>query len=118
MLDKTTQHYRGVIHFPFCKHFKSRYPGANVPHLNEWMATDAFINDTPAMDDGIPGHGGCIMMQIFFGLTSGTVHGYPMRSKKQVGQAFKDHICKVGAPVGLKSDNAKLELHGRTKDIL
>ena len=23
MLDKTTQHYRGVIHYPFRKHFKS-----------------------------------------------------------------------------------------------
>ena len=107
-----------MTHFPFCKHFKSRYPGTNVPRLNKWMATDAFFNDTPVMDDGIPGHGGCTMMQIFYGLTSGTVHGYPMRSKKQVGQAFEDHIRKVGAPIGLKSDNAKSELHGCAKDIL
>ena len=41
-----------------------------------------------------------------------------MKSEKQVGQAFEDHIHKIGAPVGLKSDNAKSELHGRTKDIL
>ena len=40
-----------------------------------------------------------------------------MRSEKQVGQAFEDHICKVGAPIGLKSDNAKSELHSCTKDI-
>ena len=58
------------------------------------------------------------MMQIFYGLTSGTVHGYPMQSEKQVGQAFEDHICKVGAPIELKSNNAKSELHGCTKDIL
>ena len=58
------------------------------------------------------------MMQIFYGLTSGAVHGYPMKSEKQVGQAFEDHTRKIGAPVGLKSDNAKLELHGCTKDIL
>ena len=70
------------------------------------------------MDDGVPGHGGCMMMQIFCGLTNGTIHGYLMKSEKQVGQAFKDHICKVGAPVSLKSNNAKLDLHGRTKDIL
>ena len=57
MRDKTAQHYRGVIHYPFCKLFKSRYPGANVPHLNEWVATDTFFNDTPAMDDGVPGQG-------------------------------------------------------------
>ena len=97
MLDKTTQHYRGVIHYPFRKHFKSRYPGANAPRLNEWVATDTFFNDAPAMDDGVPGHGGCTMMQIFYGLTSGTVHGYPMKSEKQVGLAFEDHIRKVGA---------------------
>ena len=42
----------------------------------------------------------------------------PMKSEKQVGKAFKDHTCKVGTAIGLKSDNAKLELHGRTKDIL
>ena len=82
------------------------------------MATDMFFDDTLAMDDGVPGHGGCTMMQIFHGLTSGTAHGHPMKSEKQVGQAFEDHICKVGAPIGLKSDDAKLELHGRTKDIL
>ena len=118
MLDKMTQHYRGVIHYPFQKHFKLRYPGANVPRLNEWVATDTFFNETPAMDDGVPGHGGCTMLQIFYGLTSGTVHGYPMKSEKQVGLAFEDHIRKVGAPVGLKSDDAKSEPHGRTKDIL
>ena len=99
VLDKLTQHHCNVTHFPFRMHFKSRCPGANVPRLNEWMATDAFFNNAPAMDDGIPGHGGCTMMQVFCGLTSGTVHGYPMRCKKQVGQAFKDHIRKVGAPI-------------------
>ena len=118
MLDKTTQHYRSVVNFPFRKHFKSRFPSANVSRLNEWVATDTFFNDTPAMDDGIPGHGGCTMLQIFYGLTSGAVHGYPMKSEKQVGEVFEDYIRKVGAPVGLKSDNAKSELHGRTKDIL
>ena len=117
-LDKTTQHYCGVIHYPFCKHFKSRYPGANMPHLNKWVATDTFFYNTPAMDDSVPGHGGCTMMQIFYRLTSGTIHGCPMKTEKQVGQAFEDRICKVGTPVRLKSDNAKSELHGHTKDIL
>ena len=89
-----------------------------MPRLNEWVATDTFLNDAPAMDDGVPGHGGCTMLQVFHGLTSGTAHGYPMKSEKQVGLAFKDHIRKIGAPVRLKSDNAKSELHGRAKDIL
>ena len=89
-----------------------------MPRLNEWVATDTFFNDAPAMDDGVPGHGGCTMMQIFYGLTSGTVHRYPMKSEKQVGLAFEDHMRKIGAPAGLKSNNAKSELHGHTKDIL
>ena len=81
-LDKMTQHYYGVIHCPFCKHFKSQYPGADVLCLNKWVAMDTFFNDAPAMDNGFPGHCGCTIMQGFCGLTSGTAHGYPMKSKK------------------------------------
>ena len=77
-----------------------------------------IFNDAPAMDDGVPGHCNCTMMQIFYGLTNGTMHGYPMKSEKQVGQAFEDHIQKVGTPIRLNNDNAKSELHGRTRDIL
>ena len=66
----------------------------------------------PAMDDGVPGHGGCTATQFFCRLTGGTAHGYPVKTEKQVGQAFEDHICEVGMSVGLKSDNAKLESCG------
>ena len=86
-----------------------------MPRLNKWVATDTFFNDTPAMDDSVPGHSGCTMMQIFCGLMSGTAHGYPMKSEKHVGLAFEDHTRKIGAPVGLKSNNAKSELHGLRK---
>ena len=34
-LDKTTQHYQAEKRIPMRKHFKSRFPGANVPHLAE-----------------------------------------------------------------------------------
>jgi hypothetical protein len=47
MLDKTTQHFRGVVSYPFRKHYKSRFPGANVNRLNEWHAMDTFFSDTP-----------------------------------------------------------------------
>ena len=117
MLDKTTQHYRGTIHFPFRKHFKSRFPAANVKRLNEWVATDTFFSDTPARDDGIPGHGGCTMMQIFLGLVSGAVYGYPMKSETEYPYTLEDHIRKVGAPMGILSDNAKAEIYGKAKDL-
>eukprot|EP00977_Amphora_coffeiformis_P024430 scaffold15831_cov181-Amphora_coffeaeformis.AAC.1 len=89
-LDKTTQHYRGVVHYPFRKHFKSRFSAANVPRLNKWQATDTFFSDTPAADDGIPGHAGCTMMQLFYGMSSGHTSGYPMCSEKQVGEVYED----------------------------
>ena len=118
MIEKTTQHYRQVVNYPFRKHFKSRFPAANVHRRNEWVATDTFFSDTPAADDGIPGHANSTMMQMYVGLTSGHVSGYPMTSEKQIPETLEDNIRKVGAPVGLMSDQAKAELHGRTKELL
>ena len=82
------------------------------------MATDTFFCDTPAADDGIPGHGGATMLQLYVRLESQYVSGYPMTSEKQIPETLEDAIRKTGAPIGLMSDNAKAELHGRTKDLL
>ena len=96
MLDKTTQHYHGVIHFPFCKHFKSQCPGANVPCLNKWMAMDTFFNNTPAMDDGIPGHGGCTMMQIFYRLCKAARSDRCANATK-IGSYWRQHTSSIGS---------------------
>ena len=53
--------------------------------LIDVLDMDMLFNDTPAMDNGVPGHDGCTMMQRFYGLTSGTIHGFPMKSEKEVG---------------------------------
>ena len=58
------------------------------------------------------------MLQLFLGLTSGLVSGHPMTSEKQVPEAIEDSIRKTGAPIGLMSDQAKSEMHGRSKDIM
>ena len=50
-LAKTSQHYQADKHIPMRKHFQSRFPAANVRHLNEWYSTDTFISDVPALDD-------------------------------------------------------------------
>ena len=69
-LEHTTQFYRASNHFPFRRHFKSRFPAANVRRLPEWYSTDTIFSDVPAADDGIPGHGGCTMAQLYGGIDS------------------------------------------------
>jgi hypothetical protein len=79
---------------------------------------DTFFSDTPAMDDGVPGHGGCTMLQVICGMQSGAVWGYPMKSESKLPYALEDHFRKVGAPLGIMSDNAKAEIHGKSKELL
>jgi hypothetical protein len=43
------------------KHFKSQFPAANIPCLNEIVATDTFFSDVSAYD-GVFGHGGSMMV--------------------------------------------------------
>ena len=117
-IEKTTQFYRASNHFPFRKHFRSRFPAANVSRVNEWYATDTFFSETTALDDGWPGHGGCTMLQLFAGMTSSYLFGVPMRTEKDVPSSLEELIRKVGAPIGLFSDNAKSELSRAVKDIL
>ena len=100
-LDATTQYYRATIHHPFRKHFKSRFPAANVRRLPEWFSTDTIFSSVPAHDDGIPGHGGCTMLQVYGGIESHFLAGYPLASESDMHISFEDFICQYGAPVGL-----------------
>ena len=34
-LEATTQYYRATVHHPFCKHFNSRFPAANIRGIPE-----------------------------------------------------------------------------------
>jgi hypothetical protein len=106
-LANTTQHYRATIHHPFRRHYKSRFPAANVDRRNEWFATDTYFSDTPAHDDGIIGHGGATMLQLYTGYDSLFMAGYPMCEKDQMPHTLEDLIRDHGAPKGLFSDNAK-----------
>ena len=69
-LERTTQFYRAANYFPFHRHFKSRFPAANVRCVPEWYSTDTIFSDFPAANDGIPGHGGCTMAQLYGGINS------------------------------------------------
>ena len=73
---------------------------------------DTFFCDEPAGDDSVPGHANCMMIQLFHGLDYSYYAGYPMRSGSQEPEVYEGHICKVGAPIGIMSNNAKAQLHG------
>ena len=91
------------------KHFRSRFPAANVRCLPEWYSTDTFTSNVPAHDDGIPGHGGCRLLQVYGGLDSELLAGYRVSSEGDLPTTLQDFIWDYGAMEGLRSDNAKLE---------
>jgi hypothetical protein len=112
-LENTTQFCRMDARLPLRKHFKSRFPAANVPRRNEIVATDTFFSDVPAHDDGILGHGGALMVQVYCGTTSLITALYPMCRESEMPSTLLDFIRQWGAPNGLFSDNAKVQI-GKT----
>ncbi|MEL6661061.1 MAG: hypothetical protein AAFR36_31715, partial [Bacteroidota bacterium] len=85
---------------------------------NEDVASDTRISDTPAHDDGIPGHGGCTMVQVYTGITSKLTDAFPMSSEKYVYTTVLEFLQKWGAPNNLKSDNANAVYGKQTQEIL
>ena len=94
-LDK--KHYQAEKHVPMWKHFKSHFPGANVPHLPEWYSFDTMFYDVPTLNDGVPGHSSCTMIQMFGGLDSELLHGMPMKNESKVPDSILDFIHHYGA---------------------
>ena len=116
-LDATTQYYRATMHYPFRKHFKSCFPAANVNCIPEWFATNTIFSDVPAHDDGIPGHGGCTMLQLYGGVNTHFLAGYPLSSEASMPETLEDFIRDHSAMKGLMSDNAKSEVSRAMKNI-
>ena len=100
------------------KHYKSRFRSANVPHLPEWYSFDTMFCDVPVLDDGIPGHCSCTMIQMFGGLDSKLLHGVPMKTESEVPDSILNFIHHYGAMEGLMSDNAKSDTSFAICDIL
>ena len=115
---KHTTQLGGLRHGPsFRHHEKSRFPALNVRRLGENFSSDTIFSDVPAMDDGIPGHGGCTMVQLFGGVTSRLLKAYPMRSKADVPKAYADFVRSVGAPLALHTDCAPENYSQDMKDL-
>ena len=116
-LEKTTQHYKADQRVPMHKHFRSRFPTANDRRLPKWYSTDTFISDVPTHDDGIPGHGGCRLKQVYGGLDFELLAGYPMSSETDLPTTLQDFIRNYGAMEGLKLYNVKSETSFKMKDL-
>lgn len=103
---------------PMRKHFKTRFPVANVNRLEDIVATDTFFSNTPAHYDGILGHGGATMVQLYTGVKIQYTKAYPMGSETEMPGTFEDFIRKVGAPTALFSNNAKSQIGTAVRNIL
>ena len=95
-IENSTQWYQGENRFPMRCHIKSRFPAANVNHLPDTVSYDTPFSDTPALDDGIKGHGGCTMIEIFYAKPSQLVYGVPLSAKRNVPDAVKDLFAILG----------------------
>ena len=104
--------------YPLRKHYKTRFPAANISRLNETVATDTFFSDTPAHDDGILGHGGATMLQLFCGCNTHLTAVFPMKTDHEMSSTFEDFIRTYGAPNALFSDNAKSQIGKAVHEIL
>ena len=116
-LEGTTRHYRAKTHIPFRKHYKSRFPGANVTRLAEWFSTDDVELPEQLPDVGVTEWNLAKHLQIFGGKKSGVIVVNPMREKKDFPDALEDFIRDWGAPIGIFSDNAKQQIQESVRDI-
>ena len=98
-------------------YLKSRFPAANINHLPNMVSYDTLFLDMPTMDDGIPGYGGCTMMQIFYAKPSQLVYGVPLSDKRNIPDAVKDFIHKFGAPTAFLSNSAAKNKSGDIEDL-
>ena len=81
------------------------------------VSYDTLFLDTPALDNGIKGHGGCTMMEIFYAKPSQLVYGVPLSAKRNVPDTVKDFIHHFGAPTAFLSDSTNENKGYKIEDV-
>ena len=81
----TTQPATLDVRYPLRRHFKSRYPGANVHRIHETFSTDTMFPTTKAL-------GGFACCQLFVGNDSSFAHIYGMK-KREGGRPSFTAVC-------------------------
>jgi hypothetical protein len=117
-IENTTQWYRTENRYPMRRHYKSRFPGAHTRRVTGTVSHDTLISDTPAADDGVAGHAGCELMEIFTHDETSFVDGFPLSSYTDIPDATQDFIRKHGAPDVLMSDNHKANISQELVKVL
>ena len=105
-LENTTQFFCVALQKRMKQHYKTRFPAANVSHMNEDVATNTIVAKTLAHDNGIMGHGGCTKVQVYTGIKSHMTDIFPMKNKDDLPETLLEYLRKQGAPNNLKLDNA------------
>ena len=97
--EASTQYFRATQWSKKIKrHFKSRFPGANVERINEVVSTDTASLETDWRSDGISGHGGAIGFQLFVGNESRHLAVYPVQTDGEFPAALGEYIRTHRAP--------------------
>ena len=100
--EVTTQLAKMDVRLPLRRHFKSRFPQANVNRLRENFATDTFFSSSTGIN-------GETMVQLFAGTKSQLVVPYGMSQESEGVSKLEDFIKDWGAPDGMIRDNSKMQ---------
>ena len=98
----TTQLGTKDVRYPMRRHYKSRFPGANVNRIRETFSTDTMFSSKPAI-------GGNTCVQLFVGNTSTFTAAYGMKRESEGIEALQDFVNQVGAPECIRRDNSKMQ---------
>ena len=100
--EVTTQLAKVDIRLPLRRHFKSRFPQANVNRLHETFSTDTIFASTKAIN-------GESVAQLFVGNKSQLVVPYGMSKESEGPTKLQEFVRDWGAPDRLHRDNSKMQ---------
>jgi hypothetical protein len=99
------------------RHYKSRFPGANVKRVNETVSTDTAYMDVKGAADGITGYGGAMGFQLFVGNDSKHLAVYTLKTNGEYPRCLGKYIRTHGAAKKMFCDNAKAQTSEEVKQL-
>jgi hypothetical protein len=117
-IEASTQFYRAHEWTKKIKrHYKSRFPGANVERVNETVSMDTAYMEVKATADGITGHGGALGFQLFVGNESKHLAVYLVKTDGEFPRCLGEYTRTHGAAKKMFCDNAKAQNSEEVKEF-